>query len=422
MASLCLSSDIADKWVKITDMNTPIATRVIAARAKTEEPKSEAHADAGNYVKLASDECDLSLEQILDVQLEVDFPGCIDTLVEKSAEAAVELRQAVSSLYTKSDIGVYWNPALEKAALYVRPELDEEEFNWCLDAITEKLGSDHVQTQPLTAEDLQDWWVKVAYSPTLRRMAEVLQFLPSRDIPGFGGRPIASTIASGLLGAGIGYGGGALMDKLTPKMFRGKKGRMKYWGAGLGGLVGAGLGATPGFVNWHDGRDFNDNTLWSGFPDDGFDGDLAGNSSYKAASEQFVTKMAYQVHPAGVSSTMGGPSFEESPLIRTDELGNVLWGSRANPQTTAMTMGIMYGANQMQDSRSRPGLVTPHQTGLMGMAMGAAGGGLKGYATGYVVGKGLGLLTGMPQDTQNKLKQSGMALGIINSLVPRLFN
>jgi hypothetical protein len=56
------------------------------------------------------------------------------------------------------------------------------------------------------------------------------------------------------------------------------------------------------------------------------------------------------------------------------------------------------------------------------MAMGAAGGGIKGYATGYVVGKGLGILTGMPEGTQQKLRQTGATLGIINSLVPRLFN
>ena len=119
---------------------------------------------------------------------------------------------------------------------------------------------------------------------------------------------------------------------------------------------------------------------------------------------------------------MGGPSFEQAPLIRTNELGQVLWGTKANPQTTAMTMGAVYGANQMPDPRSRPGYVTPHQTGLFGMAMGAAGGGLKGYATGFLVGKGLGVLTGMPQGTQNKIMQTGAALGAIRSLVPKLFN
>lgn len=369
---------------------------------------------------MTTDEIHLNPEQALDVGLWADFPGTIDHLVEKCAAPARDLRQAVSSIYTKSDIGVYWNPAYEKAGLYVRPELNEEEFDWCLNAIIEKVGADHVKTEPLTSDDLQDWWVKVAYSPTLRRIAEALQFLPSKDIPGFGGRPIASSIASGLLGAGLGYGGGYLMDKMTPKGLG--DGRMRYWGAALGGLGGAGLGATPGLVNWHDGRKFNDNTLWSGFPEDGWEPDLLQSEQYKKAVDAFVTKNAFQVHPTGHASTIGGPSFAEAPLIRTNELGNVLWGTRANPQTTAMTMGAVYGANQMPDPRSRPGVVTPHQTGLLGMAMGAAGGGIKGYATGYVVGKGLGILTGMPEGTQQKLRQTGATLGIINSLVPRLFN
>ena len=53
-----------------------------------------------------------------------------------------------------------------------------------------------------------------------------------------------------------------------------------------------------------------------------------------------------------------------------------------------MTMGAVYGANQMPDPRSRPGYVTPPDR-LFGMNMGAAGGGLKGYATVFLVGKGL---------------------------------
>ena len=373
----------------------------------------------------------LNIEQTLDLGLWEDFPGTIDYLVEKCAQPAEDLRETVADLYVKSDISVYWNPALEKAGLYVRPELDQEEFDWYLSAISEKVGNDHVVTSPLTPNDLQDWWVKVAYSPTLRRTGELLQFFPSDDIPGFGGRPIASTIASGLLGAGLGFGGGYLLDKLTPAALRGKRGRLKYLGALMGGLAGAGVGATPGVVNWMDGRSFNDPTLWSGRPEDGFDSNLPSNRYQKAIAgmadreqkrKDALEKEGYQIHPPGISSTMGGPSFEQAPLIRTNELGQVLWGTRADPQTTAMTMGAVYGANQMPDPRSRPGYVTPHQTGLFGMAMGAAGGGLKGYATGFLVGKGLGVLTGMPQGTQDKIKQTGAALGAIRSLVPKLFN
>jgi hypothetical protein len=357
----------------------------------------------------------LNLEQLLDVSLHYDFPGAIDVLVEKCAGPAAELRAAIADVYTRTDLGVYWNPTLEKAALHVRPRIDLEEYAWGLEALAEKVGAEHVRAEPLTGYDLQDWWVKVAYSPTLRRLGELAQFFPSKDIPGFGGRPIASTVASGLLGAGLGYGAGWLGEKVLPAWAQGEEKSLRKRWAILGGLGGAGLGSTPGLINWHEGRSFNDPTLWRGHPEDGFENSILG-PQYKEAVAQYVTKQA------NLMGTMGGPSFEQLPLIRTDELGRVMWGNQVHPQTTAMTMGAVYGANQMPDPRSRPGVVTPHQMGMFGTMMGAAGGGLKGYITGRAVGYGLGLLTGMPEGTQQTLGRTGAVAGVLNTLVPRLFN
>lgn len=357
---------------------------------------------------------DLTLEQILDVQLVCDFAGCINTLVEKSASAAKNLRQAVSSIYTESDIGVYWNPAYEKAAIYVRPELNQQEADWCLDAMTAKVGSDHVRREPLEQKELGDWWVKVAYSPTLRTILNALQFLPSSADDEIGGRPIASTIASGLLGAGLGYGSGWLYEKMTPEWLREDKKPRKNF-ALIGSLLGAGAGAVPGLINWHEGRSFNDPTLWTGQPYDGLEKgseELCLPLREKQAVESLLEKN---------SSTMGGPSFQEMPLIKTDKLGRVIYDTGLGPQTAAQVMGVVHGANQFPDPRSRPGVVTPHQTGLLGLAMGAAGGGLQGYATGQLVGQGLGLLTGMPAGTQKMLSQGGAAAGILSSLAPMLF-
>jgi hypothetical protein len=355
-----------------------------------------------------------NVEQLLDTCLVDDFSTAIDTLVEKCAAPARAIRLAVSSLYTQSDIGFYWSPTIEKVGIHVRPTINEQEFEQARTVLSVKLGSDRVLDFPLIGEDLDGWWVKVAYSPTLRRTGELLQFLPSKDIPGFGGRPIASAVASGLLGAGLGYGAGVVGERLLPESMK-TKGTLRKRLATIGGLGGAAIGALPGLVNLHDGRSFNDATLWQGHPDDPWEG---GNLSenYKNAVDQYVTKQADTV------GSVGGPSFEQMPLVRMNDLGQVLWGTNANPQTTAMTMGAMYGASQMPDRTARPGYVTPHQTGLFGMAMGAAGGGIRGYLTGRSVGVGLGLLTGMPQKTQNVVTQSGLALGVINSLVPRLYN
>jgi hypothetical protein len=372
----------------------------------------------------AADDIVLSPHEILEVGLEYDFPGTIDYLVEKSASAAKGLRHAVSDCFTSTSVGVYWHPTEKKAALYIDSPDQEADFKLCLKAISEKVGSDNVSSSPLAVEDLaSDWWVKVAYSPTIRNVGEALQFFPSKKIPGFGGRPIASTIASALLGAGLGYGGGYLLDKFTPKSLRDERGRLKYWGAGLGAALGGLGGAVPGFTNMMTGKKFNDPHIFSRQATEDFEADLGEKTSYERAIQSYLAKQAEASEKAASAyGTIGGPSYEELPNVRTNRLGQVLWDTYAGPQTTAMAMGAMHGANQMPDPRSRPGIVTPHQTGLFGMAMGAAGGGVKGYATGWAVGKALGILTGMPQGTQDKLKQTGAVLGVINSVVPRLFN
>ena len=98
-----------------------------------------------------------------------------------------------------------------------------------------------------------------------------------------------------------------------------------------------------------------------------------------------------------------------------------MWEVGASPETAAATMSSVYAAQQLPGGAG-PGYVTPHQTGLLGTMLGAAGGGMKGYAVGWGVGKALSTLTGMPERTQNTLKRTGATLGVINTLVPRLFH
>lgn len=372
----------------------------------------------------------LNTQQALDLGLYEDFAGTIDHLVKECSAPAQQIRQAVSSVFTTSDLSYYWNPCIKKAGIYVRPAFNGQEFETAMRCLRTKVGECHTFERQLTPVDLQDWWVKVAYSPSLRRLGEILQFFPSDDIPGFGGRPIASTIASGLLGAGLGYGAGWLGEQFLPDWAQ-EKGTMRKRFALLGGLGGAGVGAVPGFLNWTAGKSFNDPTLYKGHVKNrGFEPDVTPfgpdtgyynvSKKYKKAVDSYVTKMAYVPHPT-VGGAFGGPSFEEMPLVKMDELGRVVWGSGASPQLAAMTMGAAYGSSQMPDPNAMPGKVTPHQTGLFGMMMGAAGGGIKGYLVGRTVGKGLGLLTGMPDATQNTLSQSGAAVGVLGTLVPMLF-
>lgn len=364
----------------------------------------------------------LSTQQALDLGLYEDFAGTIDHLVKECSAPAEQIRRAVGNLFTVSDLSFYWNPCIKKAGIYVRPAFDGHEFEAGMRCLRTKIGECHTFERQLTPVDLQDWWVKVAYSPALRRAGELLQFFPSKDIPGFGGRPIASTIASGLLGAGLGYGAGWLGEQFLPEWAQ-EEGTLRNRFALLGGLGGAGIGAIPGVMNWAANRPFNDPMLFKGNVNErGFEPDSTPRSpQFKAAVDSYVKKLAFVPHPTPAGS-IGGPSFDEMPLVKMDELGRVVWGANLSPQLTAMTMGAAYGASQMPDPNAAPGNVTPHQTGLFGMMMGAAGGGIKGYFAGRMVGRGLGLLTGMPEETQNRLSQTGAAAGVLGTLVPKLFN
>ena len=346
------------------------------------------------------------------------FNKSVIDLAEKTAMVAPEIRKAVSKYYSTVDVGYYWNPDIEKVGMYFQPEINFVDHINCNILLQEKLGEDRVCDQPLTLDKLaSEWWVKVAYSPTLRRVGEVLQFFPSKDIPGYGGRPLASMLASGLLGTGLGYGAGYIAENLMPDWMQ-TRGHTRQSLAALGGLYGLGVGAAPGIINKMTGRPFNDSTLLSGDPTEGFK-----KASNSAISETYHNAVKYYLEKTSEFgfATISGPGFNEEPIIRTNTLGKVLWNNDVNPQLTAMTMGAVYGANQMPDQNSSPGRVTPHQMGMFGMAMGAAGGGIKGYVTGRLVGRGLGILTGMPQATQDNLASSSMIAGVVNNLVPRLF-
>ena len=352
-----------------------------------------------------------------------NFIDTVEFLAVKSAGVADLFRTMCATDYTSKPVPVYWDPVREKLAVDARDQSDIDVL-LCKSAAERVVGRDRVIDSDLTDEN---WWVKVAHSPTLRRVGELLHVFPSKKpVTGMEGKPVAAMVASGLVGAGLGYGTGWLGEQIIPDRFK-QHGTLRKNLALAGGLAGLGIGAVPGLINKHDGRDFNDPTLFSGDSDDTVDGGLMPEallgSNFKRAAAS-ISKQAYSVFPGGdnpAGSTMGSAYQRYTPVVRLDELGEVMSSSRADAKLTAMTMGAVYGANQFGDPNAVDGAVTPHQMGLFGQAMGAAGGGLKGYATGFLVGKGLGLLTGLPQAEQNNLRNAGAVLGVVGSLVPCLF-
>jgi hypothetical protein len=346
----------------------------------------------------------------MDVQWE-DVPQKIADWTPLAKTLAPSIKQALASCYTHGDVGVYFHPECAELGVYARlsPTLiDKEAVDEAITSLG--LGWDFLDFEQLRAEP----WIKLASTPelpALRRAGIALNFFPGEYAAGIPNAPspLAATLTGGLVGAGLGYGTGWLTERLMPNNWR--RGRLSKALAALGGTVGATPGLAYMYAAGREGHGPLDNSI--------LDADsvhLKMDSQEKAGIDYFV-KLAFS--PFG--------TVQESPprdLISVDvnQLGQTLWQAGANPQTTATTLSTMYAASQLPDPNARPGFVTPNQTGMLGTMMGAAGGGLAGYATGFLVGKTLGVLTGLPQSAQNTMANTGLALGIVNSLVPKLFH
>jgi len=398
------------------------------------------------------------------------LPDIVDQMFEDCLVPAVDIKQAAADVFTSVPCGYYYAPADNLAAVHAPEGATRQDVALCKAAIDRAGYVDFPGT--LDNEQLIGGaWVKVAYSPTVNRAATYLNFLPGKypgGIPNLPG-PISSMLTTGLLGAGLGYGAGWLGEKLMPG--RWERGKLRKTLAALGGLAGAVPGAAWAGFNVAAGKPWYSSELLQALPRHpttgkpievplhSFDPDqraryeqqafeqagkqgsyygrladeLPGElgKQYKAAIEKVARdwgaearaltgEEAFLVKHAFGPDTFGPnlyqPKRPKGPLdVDVDALGNVLWEVGAKPQEAAMTMGALHAAQQMPGGTSEPGWVTPKQMAHLAANMGA------GYVSGALVGSALGLLTGMPRSTQQTLKNTGMYMGIVNSVVPRLF-
>lgn len=359
-----------------------------------------------------------------------DVPARADQIATKSAAIAWELRPTISSLLVHSDIGWYWHPEWEKLGFFMRLSPTKKELACVKAAAYAAVGREQVVDEPISLSQFGEW-VKIAstpYVPSKRRV--YLPFFPMQKVGGFPSlaNPLSTTLAGGLIGAGLGYGAGYLGEKFLPDKW--EPGSLRRTLAMLGGLGGASLGAPWIYSNLRRGRSLLDGSDLTNndFIDLGdmdpsrfskISQELSGielGQSYQQASKGFVKKAFGSIGAYG-----DRPEVRPSALdVNVNQLGQVLWESGASPRVAATTMGIAYAAAQMPDPAARPNYVTPRQFGELGVMLGAAGGGIRGYTAGYLAGKALGLLTGLPESTQNTLKQTGAALGVVQAVVPRL--
>ena len=281
------------------------------------------------------------------------------------------------------------------------------------------LQNQHIVDNPYTPEVLPSGVDRHpgGSSPTLESVGEYLQFLPQQRsydfIPGYG--PVNGMLAGGLVGAGLGYGTGWLAEKLLPEKW--KKKRLRRTLGILGGAVGAAPGAILAMTNLGRGKPLWNNDFLSDSIKQGSDqlsddykisGQVGSSLLWDARREAFMS--AFDMEGVKVAEEKIA-SFD----VNVDEMGRTLWQVGADPRTAATTMGTLYAAQQMPTPDRRPGFVTPSQMANLGVHMGA------GYVSGGLVGAALGALTGADAGTKDHLKRTGMYLGIVRAVVPKLF-
>lgn len=241
-----------------------------------------------------------------------------------------------------------------------------------------------------------------------------------------GPNPLTSTIVSGLLGAGLGYGGGWLLEKLFPEKYV-KPGRIRRNLALLGGLGGAALPA------WRASAAVQNQGI-SGLTQQDAQRVLPWNMfsketlapEFKAATEKFAAHLGRQ---------HGGSMYAES--IPVDAFNNAVWqdvrpgAARDNPMGTkdpfgnneqrmfaptspavaAMASGVVSGVG----SAKRKSIISP-----MDVAKGLISAGV-GLAAAKVFGGLAGAFFGVTPAARGKLQDLGALGGLLTPIVGGMF-
>lgn len=244
-------------------------------------------------------------------------------------------------------------------------------------------------------------WLPVKTAATvgdaLHRLLQTWQLSrsPFSDLYG-GPHPVASMLAGGLLGAGLGYGGARLAEHVVPSLADDEQRKQRFRGAGavLGGLAGAAPGALVGHAeSQHHPEPWK---AWVS-PPALFD------------AKESADRLAFcleQLPKLGADLTF-------MPSIPVDAFNQAVWADPGIPEAVrAATTGLV-GAAAL--SRDHSPIVSPWDVARIAVGMGS------GYASGLLVGKVLGALANVSPQTQEKLRQTGMWAGAINAFVPRVF-
>ena len=247
-----------------------------------------------------------------------------------------------------------------------------------------------------------------------------------------GPTPLSNGIVASVLGAGAGYGAGALAENLFPERYI-ERGKLRRTLAAMGALGGVGIAGVNSYANARALRTsmlkglLTNNKTPVVYPsqqekqsfeqfDGGFLNQQMNQQMGRNAAQQFEQQ---QFMSSGFNQS---PQSMYQPSVPVAQFNNAMWNdvrkgmtngfdNHTPPQYAAATTGLMSGISANNNSP----IIRP-----IDVVTGIASAGV-GLATAHIVGKTLSALAGLTPAGQNKLQDMGLWGGMMHAIVPSMF-
>jgi hypothetical protein len=266
-----------------------------------------------------------------------------------------------------------------------------------------------------------------------------------------GPNPVTSSLLAGALGAGLGYGGGTLIENLFPEKYM-QRGRLRRNLALMGGLAGAavpamawGVPAVTGKHGWRgafngwpyrpeDQQDSNElvprswaKQDWAPHADTGVpqmpQGDKPGVAAPQATIRANQGPQGFQPGLPDKSAAFESPPSSLTgaggaflPKIQRDAFNrSVLNDPFMDQRLKGQAMGLSTAASMARGRSS----FSPIDVARVGGSM--LGGGLMGAAMGLMAGKVMSAFAGITPEAQKAVQKAGIMAGLLSAVVPRVY-
>lgn len=112
--------------------------------------------------------------------------------------------------------------------------------------------------------------------------------------------------------------------------------------------------------------------------------------------------------------------YQPNTVIPVEKVHEMVWNdpfvsSNLPPTLAAATSAIVEGAGRIGNRQSETPFITPSDVGRLAIGMGS------GYASGWIAGKALGAIFGVSDRSQEIIRRSGAAAGLLRAVIPPVF-